>query len=99
MRRDYDTVIDLIPLGARNSVSMQALSNRLGINPRLVRKAVLDARLDGVIICSSSSGYFLPETVSELDAFYRSSRSRALTTLKSLSATRRALKDFREVRT
>lgn len=86
-------ITDVIPTGEERAISMAALARALDITERDVRKAILQARMAGSIIAGTGSGYFIPDTDEELLTYYRIAKARGLTTLASLKATRRELKE------
>ena len=83
-----------IPNGKENAVSMRYLANILDVAERDIRQAILNARLQGEIICGTQFGYYTPADDSELTEYYYYARTRALTTLRSLKATRKRVVDI-----
>lgn len=74
-------IVDFIPKGRENAISMTELSIRLDCDKRTVRAAVFDARKSGAIICStcdgnSSDGYYQPVSVEEVIPYVRMQQSR-----------------------
>lgn len=96
-KKYYQKTLDLIPIGRSNAIPMKQLAFLLGVAPRDIRQAILDARLDGVIVCSGMEGYFFPETVDEMLEFLNAHYSRAMTTLASLKGTREKLKELEDM--
>ena len=88
----YQKVLDLLSTGRKEAVPMRTLAQALNVRPREIRQAVLDARMDGVIVCSGMGGYFFPKSDEEVLKFYRVNRARAMTTLKSLKASHQIVK-------
>ena len=84
-------LIRLIPKGEANAISMHTLSVYLDCSERETRRIIKYARLAGKVICGDSSGYYLPETVAELRAYYHLAKERAATSRKCLKAVCRAL--------
>lgn len=76
--------MSLIPYGEEKAKSMRELSRECGVSPRELRKIVENARRDGMIIASSESGYFVPSSAEELNAFYMRTMYRVNTTLDTL---------------
>ena len=84
----HDRVVDLIPVGKNNAISMRSLSSLLRIDSRVLRQIVQELRLSGHVICSCQYGYFRPsENITDVFKFYRYYRQRAKTNLRSLRAT------------
>lgn len=73
------------------TVTMKTAAALLGWDEREVRAAILAARKDGILIGSGQDGYFVPKQPGDLLGFYRSKRQRALSALRSLTPTRKAL--------
>lgn len=85
-------IISLIPRGRSHAVSMEYLSAITGIPKRTVRQAVMLERINGAIIVGDANGYYLPETQSELRAYYKTVMTRQKSTAMSIAAARRKLK-------
>ena len=67
-------VLDYIPHGRENSISMTELSVRMRCDKRAARAAVFNARKAGAIICSTcegqnKSGYFQSTNVLDVQQF------------------------------
>ena len=86
--KSYDPVIKHIDVGECNSISARALSELCGLSLRVTEREIQKARIDGVIICSTTNGYFYPENMNELSSFYKHYHSSAITTLSVLKHTR-----------
>lgn len=86
-------IMDYIPTGKDNAVSMKDLAIAMRTDARTVRKMIHSARMDGAIICGTNAGYYKPETDDELLSYYRLARRRALSGLASLKAARAVLKE------
>ena len=80
--------------GHNNAVGREVLARRYGLSDRIVREKIEAARDEGVLICNDQDGkgYYLAETVDEIERQYRRDKARALNVLKRLKASRRALK-------
>jgi len=78
-------ILDLIPEGEANAVSMTDLANLAGYdNTRALRRHIEQLRISGEIICSSSAGYFRHANEYELREYYNRHHNRAATALVSL---------------
>lgn len=75
--RDLLRIADLLLCGEENAVTRKYLEQITGLNGREVQRAVQIARLHGIPILSSGSGFFLPATEDEKARFVRSMRHRA----------------------
>lgn len=87
-----DRVLSIVPTGRENAVSMRYLARVFGVKERIIRQAILDARLSGYIVCGTSYGYYYPANKGELVEYVHSAKSRAITSLRSLKAARALLK-------
>ena len=79
--------------GHANAMKRRELAATVGMNDRGVRELLETARDNGVLICNDQDGkgYYLAETVDEIERQYRRDRARALSVLKRLKASRHAL--------
>lgn len=59
-------IADFLTEGEKNAVSLADLAFSTGLNTRLVKREVLQARLRGELILSSENGYFLPENADDI---------------------------------
>ena len=93
MSKDIDFMA-ILPTGKENRISTEALANMLGVNKRVLQEYVAEARANGdMILTSSTGGYFLPGCREEVEEFYRTLTNRALNTLKARKAARKYLRD------
>ncbi|MBR6171566.1 MAG: hypothetical protein IKQ49_00110 [Eubacterium sp.] len=56
---------ELLGAGEENAVTMKELKNR-GWTEREIRERIRQERFEGHLICSGQSGYYLPQTVSDV---------------------------------
>ena len=89
-----EKLLALLPEGRENAVSMRDLADRLNIDQRALRAAILQAREAGEIIAGDSAGYYRPADKTELRKYYFAARKRSLSGLKALKAARRKLAEF-----
>lgn len=75
---------DSIPTGRAAAVSMAYLAKITGLRQRELRREIEKARIDGILICSCETGYFMPETLLELRAYAIRAGSRIKTGRKCL---------------
>ena len=63
-------VLDFIPIGRENAISMSNLADRMGTDQRTAQKAIFNARCKGEISCSTcgenASGYYRPASIDEV---------------------------------
>ncbi len=88
-------LLDLIPHGEENAVSMKTLASVLNIECRSVRQMVLDARIKGAVICSSSAGYFQPETHEELFRYVQIVKAQERSKYRALISAEKVLNEGR----
>ena len=78
-----------IPVGEKNAIHMQELGERLGMTTEgakaLVRMARPEAEKEGVVIASSSKGYFIPDGIDELKHYYFYMRKQAKTRMETIA--------------
>lgn len=80
-------LLDYIPIGRENAISMPDLSVSKGITPRECRRLVQREREKGAPICSDfeRGGYFMPINKSEALAYYRQQKHRIKTARAALN--------------
>lgn len=88
-------VLNYIPFGRENAVSMEELSIRMRCDKRAARAAVFKARCKGAVICStcdgdSSDGYYRPISAEEALPYVNMQRKR----IASAKAALRSAEDF-----
>ena len=89
------SICDYIGIGKENAKSRRQLKEELHISDRKIRKYIHDARLEGVPIINTGSGYYIAdpeseEDIEELYVFISLMRSRVLdinNTINVLSST------------
>lgn len=89
--KSYKAIIKHISKGEDNAISLCDLSSLCGCRERETKLSVQKARLDGIIICSNEHGYFYPENLNDIWAFYKRYHSSALTTLTMIKHARAEL--------
>lgn len=92
-RELYKALFEIIPAGAKNAVSMDALANYYGADTRAVRQLIYNARCAGFVIAGDKHGYYRPDTRQELERYYNTARRRALSGLYALRAAAAALRE------
>lgn len=88
-------IMDFIPEGRENAVSMWSLSLALRTDERTVRKMVHDARISGQIICSDEYGYYQPVCEEDLIKWLHRTESALKSKSKALQSARTALSEGR----
>lgn len=88
------TLASTLGFGRRNAISREALAEKLGMSDRNMRKAIEQARREGlVILCECNGrGYYLSTNLDEIQHQYYQDRSRALAILARCKTMRRQLK-------
>lgn len=78
-------ILDHIPSGRMNAVTMRYLAMILGTDTRQIRHMIENARIDGNIIAGTNDGLFVPETEEELCEYINRTYSHIATTIKTLN--------------
>lgn len=89
---NWKWLTDTVPTGQEGALPMHDLAIIHGLSARQMRLAVENARRDGVLICSSDRGYFMPETIFELQEYARRTSARLRTGRACLAPFLRELK-------
>ena len=80
-------IADLLPYGQANAVPLRSLVSMTGLDRRKVRLMISRERMKGVpIVSDNANGYFIAETQTERESFYRSMRHRAQEIMKAADA-------------
>lgn len=87
----YYRILLLIPNRKDRAVPMSYVSSLTGIDTRQLRATILQMRIHGLVIAGDSYGYYIPISEEEIEEYYHLQRGRALTTLRSLQATKSML--------
>lgn len=85
----FAPLLENIPFGEQNAVSMRELAVFFGITERELRERIFEARKEGCLILGGVNGYFRPGTLEEVERYYHSTLSRlksAVAVLKPLQA-------------
>ena len=77
-------IADFLLTGKRNAISMTDLAHVVNIPERSVRFEILQARINGELICSCEQGYFLPESVDDIREYVISRKAFLKTAGKAL---------------
>lgn len=94
------TTVELIkgavPYGRENAIRRCDLAHKLGLPDRSMRKAIEDARNEGLLIVNTGSGegYYQTDDPDELLAQYKLDTARAMAVLKRRKAVRRRLAEL-----
>ena len=88
-------IISSLSRGEDSAIMCPELCKITGLNEREVRLFISSMRLHGVIICSSSKGYFFPDNITELEAFIMQEKSRARSINKCLKPAEDLLKKWK----
>jgi len=92
-RSPHRKILDRIPYGSQNAVSMRDLARGLGEDPRQIRHRIEQARIAGNIIAGTDAGIFIPTTVEELREYVRRNEQRVKTSCVALAPAKRLLKE------
>ena len=85
---------EVIPFGRRNAIGRGALARKLGLSDRQTRRAIEEARAEGlIIICECNGrGYYQSRDLDEIHHQYLQDTSRAMAILKRRKPMRDLLK-------
>lgn len=89
---ETERIAALIPHGRRNAISRADLAAALHTTDRKMRKAVAEAKKQGVMICNDGDGYYQSDELSDLWRQYRRETARAMSILKARKPMREVLK-------
>ena len=89
-------IIDYLLPGRENGISMQHLSKLTGKPERMVRKAILKARIEGEPILSGTTGYFIASTTEEIEEFVSERQKAVKSTCMAIAPLRRKLKEHEQ---
>ena len=77
-------IADLLLVGKENATSMTDLAHIANVPERSLRAEILQARINGELICSCDQGYFLPESVDDIREYVISRKAFLKTAGKAL---------------
>lgn len=89
---ETERIAALIPHGRRNAISRAELAAAMQTTDRKMRKAVSEAKTQGVMICNDGDGYYQSDELSDLWRQYRRETARAMSILKARKPMREVLK-------
>lgn len=78
-------ILNALPEGIENAISLKELSKRIVADERTTRGLILEARLNGYMICSlvpETTGYFRPSNTWEALTCYQIFKKRELTSVR-----------------
>lgn len=90
----HRAILDRIPYGQDNAVSMRDLARALGETQRQIRHRIERARIDGNIIAGTNAGLFIPQTGDELREYVKRTQARIETSASTVAHAVRVLEDF-----
>lgn len=77
-------IADFLLPGKKNAISMADLAHVVNIPERSLRLEILQARINGELICSCEQGYFMPESVDDIREYVISRKAFLKTAGKAL---------------
>lgn len=89
---ETERIAALIPHGRRNAISREDLAAALHTTDRKMRKALAEAKKQGLMICNDGDGYYQSDELSDLWRQYRRETARAMSILKARKPMREVLK-------
>lgn len=82
---------DILSTGKENAISARDLAAKLGVSELVLRDIVTANRINGIVICSSSAGYYLPASKNEIREFCNFMEKRAKHSFIVIQSARLAL--------
>lgn len=81
--------------GQDNATSRSALASTMNMSDRNIRKLIETARDEGCLIlnCQDGRGYYLPDSIADIEKQYRQDTNRAMSILKRRKHMRKILKE------
>ena len=79
----YIDFISCLGIGEENAIPVNELSNSLGFLYKHAKDLKRKALDDGVLICTSEKGYYLPSSDADIEKMYKFFRGRAQREMKS----------------
>lgn len=89
---ETERIACLIPIGRRNAISREDLAAAMHTTDRKMRKAVAEAKKQGLMICNDGDGYYQSDELNDLWRQYRRETARAMSILKARKPMRAVLK-------
>lgn len=89
----HRAILDRIPRGSDNAISMRDLARGLGETQRQIRLRIERARIAGNVIAGTDAGIFIPATVEELREYIKRNDNRVKTSCVALAPAKRLLKE------
>jgi predicted DNA-binding transcriptional regulator YafY len=87
-------IADALPKGKGNGVSAESLVALYGLkSTRELRREIHRERMAGALIASDESGYFIPQSRAEINAYLNRHEKMAISIFASLKAARNALRE------
>ena len=91
--RTYKEIVrSHLPSSEDEAIPMRALAITCGLTEREIRHEIHALRDEGELICASVKGYWITDDPTELMRYYKTAKSRALSTLANLKTIRRVVK-------
>ena len=81
----------VLPYGEENAIHQKDLAKRLDMKPDKLKASIKAARINGIEICSTHAGYFLPKDDYERRRFVIMQEKQAKTRFKTSKAIRKSL--------
>lgn len=90
-------IVDFLPVGEANAITMKELVFLLGCSKREARALIYEARCEGAVICSNpdslKGGYFLPQNDDEVKRFIMFAEHRINSTKSAIKSAKKFLKE------
>lgn len=88
----YEYLKQVGAIGAENAISQKDLCAVFGMNSAALKETIRNERKNGKLIIGDSHGYYIAATRAEIEAFYNSMKSAAISRFETLKVFRDALR-------
>jgi len=85
-----------IRTGHANAITRRNLIQATGLPDRTLRLEIEALRRSGTVICTSGRGYFIPQTLEELQGFIKQEERRARSTFFTLQSARKLAEQMQQ---
>ena len=86
MRNELEKIVCAIPNGKDNAVHNETLANQFCVSIHTTKKAIQEARMQGVPVVSDKSGYWITNDREELRTFIESMQKQGKKRFKTIKA-------------
>lgn len=92
-KTDMLNVMLQLHVGKDNKTPRTELCASAGYNDRKLREIIAQLREDGKLICNTDGGYYLAQTLDEVEEYYWREKKRAISIFEALRPFRKVLRE------